>query len=124
MKEKVMKLWVDALRSGKYKQGRLVLKSENNEYCCLGVLCDVYAKTQKKKGFQLGDGNISFIKDIHSDEKCTAGLPNQVRKWSGIKDTLGRFQNIQQQSLYMLNDSEQYTFEQIADVIEQNYMHL
>ena len=33
--------WVEALRSGKYKQGRGVLRSLNDEFCCLGVLCDV-----------------------------------------------------------------------------------
>lgn len=33
--------WIAALRSGKYKQGRGQLRSLNNNYCCLGVLCDV-----------------------------------------------------------------------------------
>lgn len=34
--------WVEALRSGKYKQGRGVLRTSNNSFCCLGVLADVY----------------------------------------------------------------------------------
>lgn len=37
--------WLDALRSGKYKQGRKALHSDKYEdgdrYCCLGVLCKV-----------------------------------------------------------------------------------
>jgi hypothetical protein len=33
--------WVEALRSGKYKQGRGGLRDTRFHYCCLGVLCDV-----------------------------------------------------------------------------------
>ena len=34
--------WVEALRSGKYKQGiGRLYRPESNEYCCLGVLCRV-----------------------------------------------------------------------------------
>lgn len=32
--------WVEALRSGKYKQGKGCLRYGDN-YCCLGVLCEV-----------------------------------------------------------------------------------
>lgn len=34
--------WVDALRSGKYEQGRRLLRDANGNYCCLGVLCDIF----------------------------------------------------------------------------------
>jgi hypothetical protein len=30
--------WVEALRSGRYEQGRKALRFQG-EYCCLGVLC-------------------------------------------------------------------------------------
>lgn len=30
--------WIDAMRSGKYKKGRNVLRNSDNEYCGLGVL--------------------------------------------------------------------------------------
>lgn len=34
--------WVAALRSGKYTQGRRKLRNtQNNTFCCLGVLCDL-----------------------------------------------------------------------------------
>ncbi len=33
--------WVDALRSGRYKQGVDCLRTHDDRYCCLGVLCDV-----------------------------------------------------------------------------------
>jgi len=40
MDKKIKKLWVRALRSGKYKQGEDRLKRDGR-YCCLGVLCNV-----------------------------------------------------------------------------------
>ena len=47
----VIKRWVKALRSGKYKQGLGALKATDSEgkprYCCLGVLCDLHAKKTK-----------------------------------------------------------------------------
>lgn len=33
--------WVAALRSDEYKQGRGCLRSEADEFCCLGVLADI-----------------------------------------------------------------------------------
>lgn len=43
MKNNIMKKWVKALRSGKYKQGTGTLKQYNRneeaKHCCLGVLC-------------------------------------------------------------------------------------
>lgn len=37
--------WVEALRSCDYRQGRRVLRNEDNEYCCLGVLSDIVDPT-------------------------------------------------------------------------------
>ena len=37
------KRWVEALLSGKYKQGRGCLRTVDNEFCCLGVALDVMA---------------------------------------------------------------------------------
>ncbi len=36
--------WIDALRSGKYKQTRFELKTFDNHFCAVGVLCDIYYK--------------------------------------------------------------------------------
>lgn len=33
--------WLEALRSGKYKQGNGVLRTDDNCFCCLGVLADI-----------------------------------------------------------------------------------
>jgi hypothetical protein len=42
MKKDIAIKWIDALRSGKYKQGKSELhNSDTNEYCCLGVLNEI-----------------------------------------------------------------------------------
>lgn len=33
--------WIDALRSGKYLQGKRRLRGSDTNFCCLGVLCDI-----------------------------------------------------------------------------------
>jgi len=33
--------WIEALRSGRYKQGRWALRTKSDDFCCLGVLCDI-----------------------------------------------------------------------------------
>lgn len=33
--------WVEALRSGKYKQAKMVLREKGRTMCCLGVLADI-----------------------------------------------------------------------------------
>ena len=43
--------WLAALRSGEYKQGRCALRSIRDEYCCLGVACDVIDPNQWRSQF-------------------------------------------------------------------------
>jgi len=45
MNPKIKRRWLQALRSGKYTQGKNVLhKIKSDEYCCLGVLCEIAVK--------------------------------------------------------------------------------
>lgn len=43
MKPEIKQLWIEALKSGRYKQGKGALRSING-YCCLGVLADLYVR--------------------------------------------------------------------------------
>lgn len=54
-----VKAWVEALRSGKYKQGRGTLYvPTTKQYCCLGVLCRVTNRRfTHDRGFSFGDGD-------------------------------------------------------------------
>lgn len=38
------KKWLKALRSGEYQQGTNYLRTDQDEFCCLGVLCDIKDK--------------------------------------------------------------------------------
>lgn len=53
MNKQIKARWVKALRSGKYKQARGVLKNKEGAMCCLGVLTDLfvrsYNRTHKRK---------------------------------------------------------------------------
>ena len=59
MNPEVKQLWLDALRSGKYEQGKLMLRPTDNSYCCLGVLCEIaqesgigqYVPSEEHAGF-------------------------------------------------------------------------
>lgn len=46
--------WLEALRSGRYKQGQGRLRDESNQFCCLGVLCDVGVPGQWDYSFFCG----------------------------------------------------------------------
>jgi hypothetical protein len=96
--------WVEALRSGKYKQGKGCLK-KGDEYCCLGVLCDIV------------DPEYLGVNGHRSH------LPYHILDKTGMETPDGRLNyNVHTFiSLIGLNDGAEYTFDQIADVIEEQF---
>ncbi len=99
--------WIEALKSGEYKQGTGRLRKTDNRYCCLGVLCDVYAKTLNKEWRKANDFYFSF-------DGSYSSLSPTVEKWAGINV-------VKQSELIHLNDDERLTFDQIADHIEEKF---
>lgn len=87
------KMWVDALRSGKYKQGHDALhtKTERGDrFCCLGVGCDLYQKH--------GPGDLKVHEGTLVSYDFTSGYPPfKVMQWLGISDAFMR-------SLARMND--------------------
>lgn len=69
MNPELKKKWVDALRSGEYKQGKGILNGERG-FCCLGVLCEVMELPKEKDGdrfiYRFGPNyaNSLFIPDV------------------------------------------------------------
>lgn len=131
MNQEVKRLWVEALRSGDYQQGRNYLIEDETfskpSYCCLGVLCELYR--QEVGGFweyqREDDAVYSFVaKD--DEEGCDASttlLPSLVMEWaelSGsdpaveIEDGSLQYRNC---TLSALNDDGR-NFEFIANIIE------
>lgn len=88
MNPQVKEKWIDALRSGKYEQGTEKLRGYEG-YCCLGVLCDLYAQEQNKewvfRGYSENSDEESPDKmDYWYFDGASELLPNSVREWAGM----------------------------------------
>ena len=119
MDSTIKEKWLAALRSGKYKQGANALRSRQNKFCCLGVLCDIHRKETKigKWGKDFS-GKFYFINTKKSTEefKTIGILPKIVMLWAGLKDNNPVINGAQ--TLASLNDRGD-SFEKIADIIEE-----
>lgn len=98
------KAWVKALRSGEYKQGKGVLRNKEDEFCCLGVACDLYCKA---------------VEDIYDPDTESYGgkdcrLPDKVMEWLGLGGGFGDYFG---SSLSTKNDNGT-SFSDIAGIIE------
>lgn len=122
MNPRIRRLWVTALRSGKYKQGTGFLRHKTASqrifrYDSLGVLCDLYAKAHKA-GWQTDeDGNSSLL----GNEQV---LPRKVFMWAGLASgnpTIyiddGTHRNLQVLTLISMSDTSRLSFRQIANAI-------
>ena len=96
--------WAEALESGKYKQGRGALK-DKDQFCCLGVSCDVY----RKQGQPGRWGRISGTVEVFrcGDEWQVGVLPSKVAAYFGLSSTV-------QSTLIERNDGHQWGFPAIA----------
>jgi hypothetical protein len=112
-KERVQ-LLVDALRSGKYEQGRLLLwDDQNDRYCCLGVAT-----------------RIAIEHGVVPDDRYVwshTGLHDEVRKWYGFISGNPPFQGLFNDEGKRLdaigaNDHARLTFPEIADAFEETYL--
>lgn len=126
-KERI-KLLVDALRSGKFEQGRITLTeiyvayNKTNEMdCCLGVAC----KVAMANGLELDRtvrGNYVFYNGNDT------ALPDEVLDWYGFSDEDPVLAEPSEDSDHRLitaiaaNDALKYDFEQIADLFEKKYL--
>ena len=114
MHQEVKQQWVTALRSGEYAQGYGHLRKDD-EYCCLGVLCDLAVKAAVTHGRQIGD---TFQYGAFGQEQRYY-LPADVRDWAELEfrnPTVWRDGN--RVYLAELND-KRTPFSEIADLIEQ-----
>ena len=97
--------WIEALRSGKYRQTTGTLRDRDG-FCCLGVLCDI-------------SGTGEWVQDDGSwrYQGYTDVLPKPVQQLVGLRTNFGRINGSQGHNLSEMNDIE-YSFASIADVIE------
>ena len=126
MKPEIKQKWIDALATATYKQGKEVLRNKNDEFCCLGVLCDIYSK-ETGVGWELSD-DVSETMEI---EGCISYLPIKVMNWAGLEsnapiveiegmgDVIQFVGNEDMIPLTWVNDRLNYTFSQIAELIRE-----
>lgn len=106
MKKSVKKKWLEALRSGEYKQGRKCLRQTvqgETKHCCLGVLSELYNNTSE---------GINNPQLLEIDEQPFAYPHFKVMEWAGID-----FDVVE--TLATKNDYKK-SFYFIADWIEKN----
>lgn len=119
MNPEVKKLWVDALRNGGYQQGKGCLNNaDDGTFCCLGVLCDIAHEagiTSMESAESVDDPYIMYS---YGGNKYA--LPYEVSKWAGLAtdDPTLVIEGGKTFMVSYLNDEEDYTFKQIADLVE------
>ena len=64
--------WIKALRSGDYEQGEEYLRSGENHFCCLGVLCDLFLNEKTGRDW----GNLENGEEV---------LPIEIMDWAGLQ---------------------------------------
>lgn len=124
MNATIKKLWIKALRSGKYKQTRNSLK-DTDGYCCLGVLTDLYIKDQNAQGKKccwVASTEEIRMKLKGADDKVMGGiLPKIVSRWAGLREIRNPWVEAGKRagdSCTEMNDVRKYPFKKIADLIE------
>lgn len=119
MNTQIKEKWIEALRSGRYKQGKLRLRDNDNNFCCLGVLCDIYVLQTGKAEWQPGEKDWTIV--LKNGEEDTGGLTPQILAWAELPldDALVMAGG---KHLSTINDShsEYSSFGDIADIIQKN----
>jgi hypothetical protein len=108
MNKEIKKLWVDALNSGEYEQGKKKLRNKD-KFCCLGVLCNLHAQAHPEIAA------LQQYEDAYMEEQSY--LPNSVMIWAELKENNPCIKSVY---LSQLNDEENLNFNQIAFLIDEN----
>lgn len=130
LKPAIKARWVAALRSGKYIQGRGALHSTApDRFCCLGVLCELAVADGVVTPSPEGD-MVEYV-GLTGTDRNSAVPPSPVITWAYevqpaysvewdlLPTALANELPPDGTYLPSLNDSGNYTFGQIADLIEE-----
>jgi hypothetical protein len=95
--------WIDALKSGEYKQGERAALFDGEGYCCLGVACALLGQLPPYKA---------------------STMPPETRNTYGFYNGIGEGVRSEITPLYILNDgsgfSDRHSFSEIAAIVEQD----
>lgn len=125
MKADIKALWVDALRSGLYKQGKYQLREQGDFYDPVGVLCELAvsagviapATFTPREKHAIPDRSWSGYKYVSNDpllrETGATGIPKDVAEWADLSYYLGM-------RVSRMGDKGK-KFSEIADYIEKEF---
>lgn len=121
MKPEIKAKWIEALRSGDYKQTTLRLRTDEG-FCYQGVLCDLHSQETGGKWRSIVEVfgirrhvliSVRPQSGVRVYCGATGELPDEVRDWAGVA--------IDDMSVltWLANRNDNgWTFEQIADALE------
>lgn len=124
MNTKVIRKWVDALRSGKYKQsaGRL---RKDDMFCATGVLCDLHSNVSRKYAWGTDacgnpiSGALTMHYTFYGGEIYDA--PESVKKWVGLSGmSITKVSAMNDGPIF--GDGKSHSFDEIADYLERTYL--
>lgn len=102
-KPRLRREWVDALRSGEFKQGKRFLQHKD-KYCCLGVACVI----AERHGVLIDRDEIQIRGSLMQRPALDA---------LGLRTAMGGYGDSSGETLIYLNDNNE-PFSTIADIIE------
>jgi len=111
-----IKKWVRALRSGEYSQTTGQLQDDRG-HCCLGVACEVFIPK---------DLHIRYtylIGDIPSDQKAPAWLKDLVFILGAEITVLNDCGKVRVYVVGVIETHKRFTFDEIADLLEYEYIY-
>ena len=118
------KKWVEALRSGEYKQGKGHLRNEvmdaEDTFCCLGVLCDIIPEVQWVR-VEEDSNHIQYHIARHEDLEDGTVLPRSVASLVGFPDGNPDIMYSFNRTTLAEENDKGMTFEEIADLIEEQF---
>jgi len=117
MNPEVKTKWIAALVSGEYKQGEGVLRDNENNFCCLGVLCDLAVKDGL-------DVKVEGLLDrAYQYDGRVGGLPQSVQRWAGMDGSMGNFyeENGEYEGCLADINDDGTPFTEIAKIIEEKF---
>jgi len=118
MNARIKKLWVAALRSGKWRKAKGQLRKSTNYRCCLGVLDEVYMEDTGRGEWCEG------IFTILGEGGETYFLGTEVMEWAGLDGhPTGGTVEIRGEKVFLANHNDGFkcrpkTQLEIADAIE------
>jgi hypothetical protein len=108
IKKSDIKKWCAALDSGEYNQTKCTLQ-DHDGYCCLGVACKIFIPKDKQQLYE---------------NTLIGSLPyDQIMAPHWISYLVSDFEKNTNSKLQDLNDNEDFTFSEIATLLELVYIH-